>query len=127
VASFLEGQLANAIYNGFKGKLLKGTLTRMVGGTGTDEFGDPVGATSQLFPFEGMTDTFSAMFRAQAGIPETDIKVLIIAKSITTEPKNDDKLSITNAQSGTKNLQVRKIVEIDPARATYTLQCYEVT
>lgn len=123
MAGLLEGKIAKAIYKGFKGKLLKGTLTRQVVAetAGLDENGDPIDVGPQTFPFQGMIENFSAFFRATVGIPDTDVGVLIFAESISTVPNKDDKVTLRNRQ-----FQVRKVLEVDPAEATYRLQCFEV-
>lgn len=121
MASLLEGQLAKAIYAGFKGKLLKGILSRPVASGGLDINGDPVTVTPQAFPCEGFVENFSAYYREQNGIPDTDMSVLIFSESISTVPQKDDTITFR----GTK-YQIRKILEVDPAEATYRLQGYRV-
>lgn len=118
----LDGQIAAAIYNGFKGKLLAGTLRRSVPGVGVDDFGDAVPDTISEFPFEGIRESYSAAYRAAAGIPQEDVRFLVIAGSITTAPKRDDQVRLG---SGPWH-QVREIEAIDPATATYNLQCFEL-
>ncbi|RVC47583.1 hypothetical protein EN781_00150 [Mesorhizobium sp. M4A.F.Ca.ET.090.04.2.1] len=121
MASQLEAQLAKTIAKAFKGKLLKGTLRREVPGTGNDSFGDPNSGSVATYPFEGIREDYTATFRAQAGIPSTDVRVLIIAGSIGTAPKQDDQVLIRSAWH-----KVRAIESIDPANATYALQCFEI-
>src|SRR5690349_4145400 len=113
MASLLEGQIAKAIYAGFKGKLLKGVLTRSSGGT-LDAYGDPIAPTTTTFAFEGFAENFTAFYRNQAGIPDGDVSVLILAQSIKTVPTKDDRVTIRG-----KTYQLRKQVEVDPANATY--------
>lgn len=120
MASPLEGQIAKAIYNGFKGRLLKGTLTRSVASGGLDEYGDPVTVTPQSYGCEGIVENFSAFYRAQAGIPDTDVSILILAQSIATVPTKDDTVTFRGA-----TYQIREVLDIDPANATYRLQGYE--
>jgi hypothetical protein len=118
----LEGQMANAIYAGFKGKLLTGTLVRhSPSDLELDLFGDPVSLTGTSFSCEGFVEKFSEYYRAVTGVPDTDVKVMIFAKSISTEPTTDDIVVFRDIQ-----YQIRKILEIDPAIATYTLQCFEI-
>lgn len=121
MVSFLDGPLAKAIHKGFAGKLLQGTLTRVSVGTSTDENGDPVGPSVSTYGFEGLVDTFSDQFRTQAGIPDGDVKILIIANSISVQPDKDDKVEIARS-SGSQKFQIRKLLDVDPARATYTCQ-----
>lgn len=120
MASFLEGQLRNAIAKGFKGKLRVGTLTRMIPG-GLDEYGDIIPATPQNFRVEGFVDTYSDFYRAQAGIPQNDVKIVLIAGNSATEPKKEDEISF----AGYPTYQVREI-KTDPAFATWELQSFSV-
>lgn len=118
MASFLEGSLQRAIAQGFKGRLLKGTLTRS-SGSGLDEFGDVVPGNSTTYTFEGFVDQFSAFVRAQAGIPDTDAKITIIAGSLKpfVNPRQDDHLTL---RGDTYN--VVRLINQDPALATFELQ-----
>lgn len=122
MASPLEGQIARAIAAGFKGKLRKGSLRRELPGVGVDQSGDANPGTVVTFRFEGIREDYSAIYRAQGGIPETDYGVLIIAGLIKTVPKRGDQIYLQQ-QWG----QVRKISDIDPATATYQLQCFEIS
>ena len=86
MVSFLENKLRNAIAAGFKGKLLIGSIKRTVSSS-VDEYGDPIPGTPEVFRVEGFVDNYSDIYRAQAGIPETDSKVVIILGNSGTEPK----------------------------------------
>lgn len=119
MASFLEGQLRNAIANGFKGKLLVGTLTRMVRG-GVDEYGDPI-STPNEFRVEGFVDQYSDAYKAQAGIPAQDVKIILIAGNSATQPQKEDNISF----AGYPTYQVRE-VKTDPAKATWELQSFGI-
>src|ERR1044072_2481398 len=96
----LDHDLAKAIYAGFKGKLLKGVLRKMVAPVsgGLDAHGDPIGAEPALLNIEGFDEAYSAMFRAQAGIPDSDVKVNIFAQSIPgVTPSKDDTVKLVRA------------------------------
>lgn len=80
----LDGDISAKVYAAFKGKLLSGVIrqvTAPVSGS-LDEFGDPQAGVPLDTPCEGFTDEYSDFFRAQVGIPDNDIKVMIFAKSI---------------------------------------------
>lgn len=117
----LDGQIRNAIAAGFKGKLLKGSLTRTTPGGGLDKYGDPVTPTQATYPCEGFVESFSAFYRAQAGIPDTDVKILLIAGLINTVPVKDDRVTFRGV-----TYQIRRVLDIDPAEASYQLQGYEL-
>jgi hypothetical protein len=121
MASPLDGQIAKAIAKGFRGKLKKGTIRREVPGVGVDALGDPNPGTVATFPFQGIREDYDASFRATAGIPQTDCKILVIAGLTTAVPKQGDQLNISGAW-----YQCRAVTDIDPATATYTLQCFDI-
>lgn len=117
MASFLESQLRNAIAKGFKGKLLVGTLTRMVS-TGVDENNDPV-QTPVVYRVEGFVDDYSAFYRANAGIPENSVKVILIAGNCETEPEKNDFIQFPRYP----RYQIRKIMG-DPATAHWECESF---
>lgn len=124
MASLLETKVKALVGAGFRGRLLVGKLRRETPAT-TDARGSPVPATPVDYPFEGIRDSFDASYAARAGIPLTDVKILIIAASLSSaagQPKQGDLIFIRNAWH-----KVRRIMAIDPANATYTLQAFEVT
>jgi hypothetical protein len=118
MTSFLAGPMAKAIAAGFNGKLLPGTL-RKVTSTGRDGNGDPI-TTTDDYAVQGMQDTYGAVMRKMAGIPETDVKLLLIAGLCGAAPAIGDKVQM-NGQW----FQIRD-VSIDPASATYECQSYAV-
>lgn len=117
----LDGQIRNAIAAGFKGKLLKGTLTRATPGGGLDKFGDPVSVSLTTFRIEGFEEARSAEYKTRMGVPDTDTVILLIAGLINppTVPTKDDTITFRG-----KTWQVRKLVATDPAEATYTVAGY---
>jgi len=121
MASLLESAIKDKIYAGFKGKLLTGSLRREAVSGGLDDYGDPVATTATTFSFEGIRETFDAAYRKRAQIPDTDVKVLIIAGSLSVTPKQGDKVLIRDVWH-----EVRRILAIDPANASYTLQAFEI-
>jgi hypothetical protein len=125
VPGLLEGQLASAIYAGFKGKLSKATLWRSVGAEsgGLDALGDELAIVPTIWPGQGFTDNYSDAFKARAGIPETDLKVCLFAKSLPAgvRPLKDDKVNIPTGSAAW--YQLRK-ADTDPATALWTCQAY---
>lgn len=124
VPSLLEGGIAKAIFAGFKGKLLKGTLRRsgVAASGGLDARGDPIVGEPETWGCEGFVDNYSAFTRAQAGIPETDLKVCIFASSLPAgvQPRREDKVLMR-----AKWYQLRD-VGADPAQALWECQAFEV-
>jgi hypothetical protein len=117
--SFLD-TIRTEIHKGFAGKLRTCTLMRMVS-DGQDELGDALTPTKKTWTFDGMRDSFNAAFAAAAGIPVTDVRILIIAGSLAVEPRIDDKI-----QCEGRWFQLRSRVSVDPATATYTYAGFEV-
>lgn len=121
MAGLLTGQLAQKIFTGFKGKLFSGELRREVKSTTLDEYGDPVSNSLLYFSIEGFSDNYSEFYRAQAGIPETDVEVNIFAKSASTlTPQKDDKVFMNGVW-----YQLRKI-KVDPATALWQCQSFVI-
>lgn len=127
MASILD-TIATQIAAGFKGKLSNGLLRREVVSV-LNPLGDPVAPTWLTFAVQGIQDNFSAYYAASAGIPLTDVRVLIISNLIVpiTDVRQDDYIFIRPVNAVTGNwLQVRRVLAIDPAVATYTLQCFKI-
>lgn len=123
MVSMLEGRLKKIIAQKFKGKLSKGVIRRETVTT-LDTYGDPIPGAFETFNFEGIRESFDAMYRARAGIPENDVSILILLGSTTTIAKQDD--AIFMGKPFNQWYQVRRILEIDPATASQLCQCYEI-
>lgn len=118
----LDGQIAAAIFKGFKGKLLRGTLRRAGAATsaGLDNLGDPLATDPQTWPCEGFTEDYSDYYRRTAGIPDQDLKCNIFAASLPAgvRPKKDDQVAFVRA-GVTTWFQLRENAT-DPAEALWT-------
>lgn len=117
--SFLD-TIRTEIQRGFAGKLRTCTLMREVSST-RNALGDAVAPTQSTWQFDGMRDSFNAAFAAAAGIPTTDVRILIIAGSLAVEPRINDKV-----QCEGRWFQLRQRVNVDPATATYTFAGFEI-
>lgn len=121
MAGLLTGKIAAAIFKGFKGKLLTGELRHETPNDVLDEYGDPTLPAINYTPIEGFVDEFSDMYRAKAGIPDTDLKVNIFAQSAPgLTPTKDDKVLMNGVW-----YQLRK-VKTDPATALWTCQAFRI-
>lgn len=119
--ALLTGDIAKAIFNGFKGLLLTGELRRVTPSSAVDEYGDPLAPTISYTAIEGFTSRYSAYYKAQAGIPDTDLKVSIFAQSAPAlTPNKDDKVTFQN-----RWYQIRA-VDVDPATALWVCQSFEI-
>jgi membrane-bound ClpP family serine protease len=119
MSSILQGPLANAIFAGFKDRLLVGTHRRETLGTTLDEYGDPTGSTVTTTAVQGFVSGYNEFFRATAGIPDTDVKVNIFAKSAPDLVPTKDDLVLFNSVW----YQIRS-VRVDPATALWTCQSF---
>lgn len=127
MASYLEGKLAKIIAKAFKGKLMVGTIAKPVR-TSTDEFGDPVIDELLQYSFTGIRQSFDALYREQASIPELDIGILVLLQSV---PQLTSQSFRAEGQQymihiDSEWFQVRKVLEIDPANASVKLDCYRI-
>lgn len=120
MASILGASTKRTIARAFKGKLRKGTIRRATVASVSD-LGDVVAGTPQTFTFEGFREDYSAFYRKQAGIPDTDCKIVMIAGLTGTTPAKDDELLLAGQW-----FRVRR-VSGDPADAAYECQCFETT
>lgn len=122
----LTGQIANAIYQGFKGKLMTGALVKKVPSGGLNALGDPGSTVETEYPCEGFVDQYSAHYKATMGIPVTDVKVCIFAKSLASgiEPSKDDRVTMTDSFGGTQEYKLRANIAIDPAGALWECQAF---
>lgn len=118
----LESQIAKAVYAGFRNRLLKATFRRVSAGVsaGLDEHGDAIDFGPVDYTCRAYRESYSAFYRAQAGIPDSDCRIVVLARSLSVTPQVDDMIYL-QAQWW----QVRA-VDTDPATAIYDLRCFAV-
>jgi hypothetical protein len=121
VGSFLD-QMAGQIYAGFKGKLYSGVIRRMEGGAGNDPHGRPLGRAPAFYRCEGFRDDYSDRQRADAGIPQTSVRINIFGASIdpATKPRLDDLVRL-DPPGGPEWYKLKARIGTDPAKALW--QC----
>lgn len=123
----LDTQLRDAIYAGFKDKLLSGVIRQYSepASGALDEYGDPIDVAPTDTDIQGFVDEIDDRYRAQAGIPEEDVLVNIFGGSATSvTPAKDDVVRFTRNSVATW-YQLRR-VKVDPAGALYTCQAYVI-
>lgn len=120
--SLVDSGLDKLIADGFRNQLVPGTLRRETAAS-VDDFGDAIAPAVATFTVEGIRDNFSAYYALANGVPETDVRILLIIGLIVpaTIPVQDDKINIRGEW-----YQVRKVREIDPANASIVLQCFKI-
>ncbi len=86
-----------------------------------DAFGDASTVTTTDYAIQGIRDNFSAEFATINAIPITDVRILLIVGLIkpATMPLQDDLINFYGEW-----YQVRRVLEIDPARASIVLQAF---
>lgn len=119
--------ISTQIAAAFKDQLAKGRIFRQTSDS-LDERGDPEISGSALYPAQGIISFWTEGWH-QAGIPITDVKIMLINK-LTSCPKpivKSDRIFIGPIDNSVpfKWYQIREIVDQDPAGATTTLQAYE--
>ena len=122
MVGLLEGKIRSLIYQGFKNKLLKGTLYRNVPGGTLDDHGDPITSSPISWSVQGFTDLYSEFYRAQAGIPETDEQMNIFGGSLPVgiTPTKDDIVEFRG------NFYQLRQMSTDPALALYTGRAFRI-
>lgn len=117
----LDGQIASLVGNALDGAglLLSGTLRRE-GETSVNTYGDPVPGTTETYDFKAFDDQRSDAYRAQAGVPDTDVFIAVAANSCEVVPAVDDLLQFRDVWHRARR------VTTDPARAMYVVQAFKV-
>jgi len=121
--------LSKTIAQQFAGKLARGKIYRAES-MSVDEFGDPEISGSAVYPFEGIKASFGALYKAEAGIPDTDVQVMVLNQSTLCPLPllQTDKVYIGPIDGSTPAQwhQVRKVLAVDPAGAHTMLQAYVI-
>lgn len=130
VVGFLDGQLRDALFAGFKGRLLKGVVRRYNVPTsgGLDSLGDPIDTPDyDEWNIEGFRDEYSRYTHAQAQIPETDYKIAIFGGSaIDYSPRVGDlvRLDPVTGSFWSRLRGGKGGIKIDPAGALWECQAH---
>jgi hypothetical protein len=124
MVSPLLGSLAATIGKAMSPIFLDAVLTRDVPVSSPDP-ADPLPPTTTTFPCKAIEDEFDSGTMGGGLVSDTDVKLLILASTLATDPKNLDRITIrgrtyTVVPEGTSGL---KAIMTDPARATWELRC----
>jgi hypothetical protein len=119
--SILDGSIRKAIGAAFKGQLRTGALTRQTQGS-VDEYGDPIPGAPEEFAVEGFVSNYDEAYRAAAGIPLTDVKVVLILENCETQPLKDDIAQFSDWGS----FKLRN-VRLDPDKASAVCQAFKTS
>jgi hypothetical protein len=115
VVSPLAGSIAKTIGKAFNSLFLDATLTRDVAGVSPDP-ADPVAPTQTTFACKAIVEVYSDYLRKSGLVNERDRKVLVLASTLSTVPKPDDRISISGIAFTVMS------VATDPATATWEIQ-----
>ena len=120
MTSFLPA-IRKGIAKGFRDKLSKGKLRRRT--PILNNFNDVQTLSYVDYNFDGIRENFDAAWAARALIPQTDVKILIILGSLpsTIVPNQNDLIYIAGFWH-----QIRRVLEIDPASASASLQAFVI-
>ena len=125
MVSLLDSALKQKVAAAFKGKLTRGILRKTAGVT-RDSNGDRSTGTVTTYTFEGIREDFSLFHKANSGIPETDVRILLILGSLNpaTTVQKDNQIYLNTPWNAW--YQVRRVLTIDPAGASCSVQAYEI-
>lgn len=77
-------------------------------------------STADTYPCKAVIESYSDHLRGVAGIPDTDVRVLIVGTSIAVDPIKGDVVTL-----GSRSFALIR-VDTDPARAMWTCQARPV-
>lgn len=115
----LLGGLRARVNAAFAGQLIPAELIRKLSAPGLDPLGDPIVTTTERTAVQAVVDDYSDFFRATAGIPDTDVKLILIG---CQQPCKDDIVELCDG----RQYQVRS-VRTDPAQAHWEARAYQTT
>lgn len=117
MASPLSGSLAATIGKAFNKLFLDATLTRDVPqDSPAPEPGNPPVLVAVDYSCKAIVSEFSDFYKLQSLVQGNDRKILVLAASLSVEPKEGDRISIQG--------QTHSVVSVgsDPAKATWELR-----
>ena len=109
----LDNDLQNVFTSVFAPLLLDVTITNV---TQTYADNGDVSSATETAAAKGMVEEYSAFTRAQAGIPDTDVKLIILQKDVDLTPTLDSTITIRGVTYSVQR------IEQDPAQASWTIQ-----
>jgi|GEM_PF-3368827 len=110
----LDGDLKEVFGSVFAPLLLDATISNT--GLVPDGKGGWTEGAENSSAAKGMVEEYKAYERAQANIPSTDVKLIILQKDVTVTPTLD---SVITIRSQTYSVQA---IDQDPAQASWTIQ-----
>jgi hypothetical protein len=108
----LDGGLQAIFGQAFGPRLLDATLHKV---TLTDDGTGGFSSASLPYPVKGMIDDYSDYTRAQLGVPQTDVRLIVMQYGVPVEPQLQDELTIRDRRYALSRIKA------DPANATWTM------
>ena len=105
----LDGDLQAIFGEAFADIYLDGTLHK------SDLTVEPV--TFKRHPIKCQPDDWSEVYKVQNGIPQTDIRVLVLQHNVTARPNQDDEITVRG-----KRYRISGPVREDEAQAYWEIQ-----
>lgn len=113
-------ELADIINDGLEDTFFDAVLTREeIPQSPAYDPADPPAPVQVPYPCKAIRDSYSAFDRTNSQITSADSKVLVLAKSLSTTPKNGDIITIDDVLGGRFSAVN---VGVDPATACWVIQ-----
>ena len=109
----LDGDLQNVFGSVFGSLMLDGTLTTI---TSVSNGKGGWTNSTQTAAVKLMIESYSEFYRAQAGIPDTDVKIIVLQKDVALTPDINSRITARGVEYSVVRVQQ------DPAQAAWTLQ-----
>ncbi len=121
MSSLLEGKIAKMVHSGLKAAKVpyKVTLTRSIPGSTEPPYSpwSPGPPTTQNHDCDGWKDAWTIRERESTLIQENDVKVCVLAPSLSVRPVPLDTITV----QGTNYTVIH--AQTDPAEALWVIQC----
>lgn len=119
MASILDS-IAGTIHGAFKNIFYDATLTRYsIPESPAFDPADPPAPVPTNYPCKALRDSYSSYDKQDSDIAAGDVKILILAQSISVAPVDGDNITISNPNGGTYRVIN---ANIDPANALWIVQ-----
>lgn len=119
--------LAKTVGKALNGIFLDAVLTREIPGSGPVY--DPGPPTTVTYSCKALTESYGAYTRGQGLVAATDMKVMILATSLSVEPKPLDRIAIASqgfsGQIVAGDTPGQPPVGTDPAKALWECRCQQ--
>lgn len=116
--------LPDLIGDALSGEFLDATLTRTTQVAGANPWDAPASSSTTTYACKAIHDTWGASWLSGGLVAADEVKVLVLAASLSVEPQPGDQITIrgetfTIVPAGGG----KPAVSTDPARATWELRC----